>query len=255
MVPNPRPATNPRTTARARCSRRGGSTRSAATTDRDDLGTVAAHKTHRQHAVIEQLHADLKNSALAHLTSGRFTANAAWLVCAVMAFSLTRAAGTLTGDPKLTRATTGTLRRTIVSVPARVASSARRLTLHLPQNWPRETAWRNLFDNTFGRTQPILAQRPRHLPGLDAKASVEQPDTRGRPLNHAHTPGHATQRTRSDQASEGVHPCLRSLPSECRTRYAVQVLLEDRNGIVIGNGSAVADVAFPSMPSYHHRRV
>jgi hypothetical protein len=127
------------------------------TTDPDDLDTVDADKTHRQHAVIEQVHADLKNSALAHLPSGRFTANAAWLVCAVMAFNLTRAAGTLTGDPKLTRATTGTLRRTIVSVPARVASSARRLTLHLPQNWPWETAWRNLFDNTFGRTQPILA--------------------------------------------------------------------------------------------------
>ena len=127
------------------------------TTDPGDLDTVAADKTHRQHAVIEQVHADLKNSALAHLPSSRFTANAAWLVCAVMAFNLTRAAGTLTGDPKLTRATTGTLRRTIVSVPARVASSARRLTLHLPQNWPWETAWHNLFDNTFGRAHPIVA--------------------------------------------------------------------------------------------------
>ncbi|MBV6756430.1 IS1380 family transposase [Rhodococcus opacus] len=127
------------------------------TTDPNDLDTVAADKTHRQHAVIEQVHADLKNSALAHLPSNSFSANSAWLVCAVMAFNLTRAAGTLTGDPKLTRATTGTLRRTIVSVPARIASSARRLTLHLPRNWPWETAWHNLFDNTFGRTQPIVA--------------------------------------------------------------------------------------------------
>ena len=127
------------------------------TTDPDDLDTVAADKTHRQHAIIEQVHADLKNSALAHLPSNSFPANAAWLVCAVMAFNLTRAAGTLTSDPKLTKATTGTLRRTIVSVPARVASSARRLTLHLPQNWPWETAWHNLFDNTFGRAHPIVA--------------------------------------------------------------------------------------------------
>ena len=37
------------------------------TTDPDDLDTVAADKPHRQHAVIEQVHADLKNSALAHL--------------------------------------------------------------------------------------------------------------------------------------------------------------------------------------------
>jgi hypothetical protein len=127
------------------------------TTDSDDLDTVAADKLHRQHAIIEQVHADLKNSALAHLPSGRFTANAAWLVAAVMAFNLTRAAGTLTGDPKLTRATTGTIRRTLVSVPGRIASSARRLTLHLPIHWPWETAWIALFDNAFGRTEPIIA--------------------------------------------------------------------------------------------------
>jgi hypothetical protein len=56
------------------------------TTSRSDsLDTVAADKIHRGHAVIEQVHADLKNSALAHLPSGRFTANAAWLVLAVIA--------------------------------------------------------------------------------------------------------------------------------------------------------------------------
>ena len=62
------------------------------TTDPADLDTVAADKTHRGHAIIEQVHADLKNSALAHLPSGKFTANAAWLVLAVIAFNLTRAA-------------------------------------------------------------------------------------------------------------------------------------------------------------------
>ena len=73
-----------------------------------------------------------------------------------MAFNLTRAAGTLTGDPKLTRATTGTLRRTLVSVPARIASSARRLTLHLPTDWPWETPCNTLFDKAFGRNHPII---------------------------------------------------------------------------------------------------
>ena len=61
------------------------------------LNTVSADKTHRGHAIIEQVHADLKNSALAHLPTGTFTANAAWLVLAVIAFNLTRAAATLTG--------------------------------------------------------------------------------------------------------------------------------------------------------------
>jgi len=61
------------------------------TTDPAVLDTVATDKTHRGHAVIEQVHADLKNSALAHLPSGKFAANAAWLVLAVIAFNLTRA--------------------------------------------------------------------------------------------------------------------------------------------------------------------
>jgi hypothetical protein len=108
------------------------------------LDTVAADKTHRGHAIIEQVHADLKNSALAHLPSGKFTANAAWLVLATMAFNLTRAAATLTGTT-LAKATTATIRRKIVHVPARIASSARRLSLHLPTGWPWEDAWTTLF--------------------------------------------------------------------------------------------------------------
>jgi len=108
------------------------------------LDTVAADKTHRGHAIIEQVHADLKNSALAHLPSEKFTANAAWLVLAVMAFNLTRAAATLAG-PAMGKATTATIRRKLVNVPARIAYSARRLTLHLPTTWPWENAWTTLF--------------------------------------------------------------------------------------------------------------
>ena len=114
-----------------------------------ELDTVTADKTHRGHAIIEQVHADLKNSALAHLPSGKFTANSAWLVCAVMAFNLTRAAATLTGG-RLARATTATIRRTLIEVPARVASSARRLTLHLPRHWPWEQQSTALFTRTCG---------------------------------------------------------------------------------------------------------
>ncbi|NDL58391.1 IS1380 family transposase [Phytoactinopolyspora mesophila] len=115
------------------------------TADPQVLDTVAADKTHRGHAVIEQVHADLKNSALAHLPSGVFTANAAWLVLAVIAFNLTRAAASLT-KPDLAKATTATIRRTLITVPARVASSARRITLHLPHAWPWKTAWTALFN-------------------------------------------------------------------------------------------------------------
>ncbi|MDN5727654.1 MAG: IS1380 family transposase [Propionibacteriales bacterium] len=115
------------------------------TADPDLLDTVAADKTHRHHAVIEQVHADLKNSALAHLPSGMFTANAAWLVLAVIAFNLARAAGTVAA-PDLARATTATIRRKLIIVPTRVATSARRVTMHLPKNWPWDSAWTAVFD-------------------------------------------------------------------------------------------------------------
>ena len=117
------------------------------------LDTVTADKTHRGHAIIEQVHADLKHSALAHLPSGKFCANAAWLVCAVIAFNLTRAAATLTG-PKLAKATTATIRRTLITVPARIASSARRLTLHLPRHWPWEDGWTTLYTRVCGPPTP-----------------------------------------------------------------------------------------------------
>jgi hypothetical protein len=123
------------------------------TTDAGVLDTVAADKTHRHHAVIEQTHADLKNAALAHLPSGKFAANAAWLVLAVIAFNLTRAAAVVTG-PALARATTATIRRKLIAVPSRIATSARRITLHLPAAWPWEAAWTRLFTHGCGPPTP-----------------------------------------------------------------------------------------------------
>ena len=119
------------------------------TSDPGVLDTVAADKTHRHHAVIEQVHADLKNAALAHLPSGKFAANAAWLVLAVIAFNLARAAAVIAG-PALARATTATTRRKLIAVPARIACSARRITLHLPAAWPWEAAWARLFTHGCG---------------------------------------------------------------------------------------------------------
>jgi hypothetical protein len=124
------------------------------TTDPAEMDTIAADKTHRGHAIIEQVHADLKSSALAHLPSGKFTANAAWLVLAVIAFNLTRTAAAIAGSD-LERATTATIRRKLIAVPARVASSARRITLHLPTTWPWETAWTHLFTHSCGPPIPV----------------------------------------------------------------------------------------------------
>jgi hypothetical protein len=119
------------------------------TVDTQTMDTVTADKTHRGHAIIEQVNADLKNSALAHLPSGVFAANAAWLVLAVMAFNLTRAAATLAGG-ELTKATTATIRRKLINIAARTASSARRITLHLPHGWPWQHHWTALFSQACG---------------------------------------------------------------------------------------------------------
>src|SRR3954463_3245938 len=124
------------------------------TTAPEELDTVAADQTHRRHAIIENVHADLKASALAHLPSGVFNANAAWLVCAVMAFNLTRAAASLTTTPALAKATTATIRRKLINVPARIATSARRLRLHLPTNWPWQQAWSTLYEATLPARAP-----------------------------------------------------------------------------------------------------
>jgi hypothetical protein len=69
-------------------------------------------------------------------------------VLAAIAFNPTRAAGALASGLHA-RATTGTLRAQLINVPARLARSARRLVLHLPEHRPRRTAWQQLFDATL----------------------------------------------------------------------------------------------------------
>jgi hypothetical protein len=113
------------------------------------LSLVQAEHCHRGHAIVEQVIADLKNGPLAHLPSGSFAANSAWLVCAAMAFNLTRAAGCLASTFHA-KATTGTIRAHLVNVPGRLARSARRLIIHLPTDWPWEHTWRELFTNAHG---------------------------------------------------------------------------------------------------------
>jgi hypothetical protein len=104
------------------------------------LTMLAAEASHRGHAIIENVIAELKAGPLAHMPSGVFDANAAWTVLAAIAFNLTRAAGTL-ASAFHAKATTATIRAQLINVPARIARSARRLRLHLPVRWPWEHAW------------------------------------------------------------------------------------------------------------------
>jgi hypothetical protein len=111
---------------------------------------VQAEEQHRGHAVIELLLADLNDGPLAHLPSGKFSANAAWLAIAAMTHNLVRAAGALAGR-RHARARAATIRRDLIAVAARTARHGRdRLTLHLPEGWHREREWRNLFEAACG---------------------------------------------------------------------------------------------------------
>ncbi len=109
---------------------------------------VDADVTHRRHAVIETVFADLIDGPLAHIPSGRFGANSAWVLCAAIAHNLLRAAGTLAGGV-LGKARGFTLRRKIIAVPARFARPQRRPVLHLPAHWPWAAAWRRLWAATI----------------------------------------------------------------------------------------------------------
>ena len=109
------------------------------------LSTAEADQRHRDHAVVEQVIAEFKDGPIAHLPSGSYAANAAWLAHAVIAFNLARTAGVL-ASKRHARARWATLRTHLINVPGRVASSARRLTIHLPMDWPWADAWHALFD-------------------------------------------------------------------------------------------------------------
>jgi hypothetical protein len=121
-----------------------------------DLPIEQADITHRQHAIIETVFADLIDGPLAHLPSGRYGANSAWILCAAIAHNLLRAAGVLAGDQH-TRARGSTLRRKIINVAARLSRPQRRPILHLPTHWPWSTHWLQLWHNTIGYSPPITA--------------------------------------------------------------------------------------------------
>lgn len=111
---------------------------------------IQAEGQHRDHAIIEQVNADLYAGALAHLPSGVFEANAAWLVIAAMAHNLLRAAGTRAGR-SWAKARTATIRRDLVTIGARTARHGRgNLVLHLPAGHHREQAWQNLWTDICG---------------------------------------------------------------------------------------------------------
>jgi Transposase DDE domain group 1 len=116
----------------------------------DDIETVEAE--HRDHAVVEQVIADLKDQALAHFPSGHFHANGAWTVLAALAHNLLRWTQLL-GLPATTLRAARTLRRRLLQLPGRLTRHARGWTLHLPARWP----WHGDYINALNRIRALPA--------------------------------------------------------------------------------------------------
>ena len=115
-----------------------------------DIAIVEAE--HRDHAVVEQVIADLKDQALAHFPSGDYDANAAWTVLAALAHNLLRWAQLL-GLPDTTIRAARTLRRRLIQIPGRLTTHARGYTLHLPARWP----WQGDYLNALNRIRALPA--------------------------------------------------------------------------------------------------
>jgi hypothetical protein len=118
-------------------------------TNRDeDIRLVEAE--HREHAVVEQVIADLKDQALAHFPSAQFHANGAWTVLGALAHNMLRWTQLL-GLPDTTVRAARTLRRRLLEVPGRLTSHARGWTLHLPARWP----WHGDYTRALNRIRTL----------------------------------------------------------------------------------------------------
>jgi hypothetical protein len=117
----------------------------------DPLALVEAE--HRGHAVVELAIRDLKDQALAHFPSGRYAANAAWTVIAAIAHNLLRWT-TLIGLPDTPIPTARTIRRRLLTLPARITRTARKTTLRMPARWP----WQTQFLTALKRLRALPAR-------------------------------------------------------------------------------------------------
>jgi Transposase DDE domain group 1 len=116
----------------------------------DDIKLVEAE--HRDHAVVEQVIADLKDQALAHFPSGEFNANGAWTVLGALAHNLLRWTQ-LIGLPDTTVRAARTLRRRLITIAGRLTRHGRCWTLHLPARWP----WQGDYIAALARIRALPA--------------------------------------------------------------------------------------------------
>lgn len=192
----------------------------------EDVALVEAE--HRDHAVVEQVIADLKDQALAHFPSGDYDANSAWTVLAALAHNLLRWTQLL-GLPDTTTRAARTLRRRLLQVPGRLTSHARGWTLHLPAlalarrlhhrpgphpSAPHRRLTARAAPMTTSQTPAPRREhrRPRTPPNASAEALKQRrrpppPPPLHRPLTTTHTPEPHFTTTTNPIGGSGLRPC------------------------------------------------
>nr|MDQ6928205.1 IS1380 family transposase [Actinomycetota bacterium] len=123
-----------------------------------DLGgdTADTDAFHRQHAVVELAIRDLKEGAgMEHVPSGNFSANSAWLQCAVLANNLIRWTATI-GEAGPVRELTvaRTMRTRLIAIPARIVYRSRSVVLRGPKDWP----WAQWFSRRLDALRAMSPQ-------------------------------------------------------------------------------------------------
>ena len=189
----------------------------------EDIALVEAE--HRDHAVVEQVIADLKDQALAHFPSGHFNANGAWTVLAALAHNLLRWTQLL-GLPDTTVRAARTLRRRLLSIPGRLTRHARGWTLHLPARWPWHGDYISALNAhpraarrrlTRPTPSPTTSEAPSHPPGRARHrppTGITPPRQPQQPAERPITPSAHTRFTAADVDTHiSQHAATRSVDS------------------------------------------
>jgi hypothetical protein len=142
---------------------------------------IQAEEQQRDHAIVEQVFADLSDGPLTYLPPEAFAANAAWRACAAITHNLVRAADALS-SLAYGKARGATIRRGLIDVAARPPNTA---AATLPSTFPR-LASRARMDQPIhsglrtacscGQTNPRTGHRTLRLHGPQPSHPIRNPD-------------------------------------------------------------------------------
>jgi hypothetical protein len=118
-------------------------------TDQDGEDIAALEVLHRQHAQVEDAVKTLKATGASYLPFHDFAANAAWFELALTAHDVMVFTQLLTLDGEHQICEPKRLRYRILHVAGQLTRHARRVTLHLPADWP----WADAILRAFTRLQ------------------------------------------------------------------------------------------------------